>query len=116
MGKATLNKTLEELREKSQNYQHQIELRILDKCPYIVQVGALTITTDENGKVINQNSNYPTQFTQKAVEEILTMNFKNGNGDAVIPKVYTRVEWYQERLNELTESIYLLEANFSERK
>jgi hypothetical protein len=37
------------------------------------------------------------------------------NGDAVIPKVYTRVEWYQERLNELTESIYLLEINFSEK-
>lgn len=116
MGKAALNKTLEELREKSQNYQHQIELRILDKCPYIVQVGALTITTDENGKVINRNSNYPTQFTQKAVDKILTMTFKNGNGDVVIPKVYSRVEWYQERLNELTESIYLLETNFSEKK
>lgn len=112
MEKAALNKTLEELREKSQNYQHQIELRILDKCPHIVQVGALTITTDENGKVINQNSNYPTQFTQKAVDEILTMTFKNGNGDVVIPKVYSRVEWYQERLNELTKTIKQLEPLF----
>lgn len=105
MEKVELNKTLEELREKAQKYQHQVELRVLDKCPFIVQVGALTITTDETGKVITHNSNYPTQFTQKAVDEILTMTFKNGNVDVVIPKVYSRVEWYKERLNELTEAI-----------
>ena len=80
-----------------------------------IDIGSVALSLviiDENGKVINQNSNYPTQFTQKAVDEILTMNFKNGNGDAVIPKVYTRVEWYQERLNELTETIKQLEPLF----
>jgi len=65
----------------------------------------LTITTDESNRVITQNSNYPTQFTQKAVDEILTMTFKNGNGEVIIPKVYPRVKWYEERMNDLAETI-----------
>lgn len=111
MERIALNNALEGLIEKSKNYQHQIELRVLDKCPFIAQVGALTVATDENGKVITQNSNCPAQFTQTAVDEILTMTFKNGNGDVVIPRVYSRVEWYRERLTELTETIILLKAN-----
>jgi hypothetical protein len=114
MEKEALNKTLDELKEKSKDYQHQVELRVLDNCPFIVQVGAMTITTDENRRVITQNSNYPTQFTQKAVDEILTMTFKNGNGDVVIPKVYSRVEWYKESLDEITETIKILETNLLE--
>lgn len=109
MGKVELTKTIEELKEKSRKYQHQVELRVLDNCPFIVQVGAMTITTGENGQITTQNSNYPTQFTQKAVDEILTMTFKKGNGDIVIPKVYTRFEWYQERLNELSNTLNILE-------
>lgn len=111
MEKTALNKTLEELIEKSKDYQRQVEFRVMDKCPFIVQVGALTVATTENGKVITQNSNYPTQFTQTAVDEILTMTFKNGNGGVVIPKVYSRVEWFQERLTEITETIGLFKTN-----
>lgn len=111
MEKTALNKTLEELIEKSKDYQHQVELRVMDKCPFIVQVGALTVATTENGKIITQNSNYPTQFTQTAVDEILKMTFKNGNGGVVIPKVYSRVEWFQERLTEITETIGLFKTN-----
>ncbi len=105
MEKIALNQTLEELRIKSRNYQDQVEFRVLEKCPFIVQVGALTITTDETGKVITHNTDVPTQFSQKAVDEILTMTFKNGNGEVVIPKVYTRKKWYEERINDLTEII-----------
>ena len=109
MKKAEFNITIEELSERYKNYQHQVELRTLDNSPFIVQLEALTITSDETGKIITHNSNYPTQFTQKAVDEILTMTFKNGNGDVVIPKVYSRVQWYEERLNDLTETIKQLE-------
>lgn len=108
MDKEVLNKTLEELKMKAENYQRQIELRVLDNCPFILEVGALTIGLDEIGKVITQNTNYPTQFTQKAVDEILTMNFKNENEERVVPKVYGRTEWYSERLNDLKQSIKLL--------
>ena len=116
MDKETLNKTLEELKEKSKDYQHQVELRVLDNCPFIIQVGVLTITNDENGWINTRNSNYPSQYTQKVVNEVLTMTFKNGNGDVVIPKVYSRVEWYQERLDDLIETIKILETNFSDLK
>lgn len=111
MEKSILDKTLQGLTERSKNYQHQVELRVLDRCPFIVQVGALTVSTDENGKVITQNSNYPAQFTQTAVKEILTMTFRNGNDDVVVPKVYSRVDWFREKLTEITETIRLLEAN-----
>lgn len=111
MKKSILDKTLEDLIERSKDYQHQVELRVLDRCPFIIQVGAFTVSTDENGKVITQNSNYPAQFTQTAVDEILTMTFRNGNGDVVIPKVYSRVEWFQERLTEITETIGLFKTN-----
>lgn len=110
MEKTALNQTLEELRMKSKNYQNQVELRVLDKCPFIVEVGALTITTDESGKVITHNTETPTQFTKKAIDEILTMTFINGNGVPIIPKVYTRVEWYIQQLNEVKISIELLEG------
>ncbi|MFM9947088.1 MAG: hypothetical protein ACKV1O_04045 [Saprospiraceae bacterium] len=114
MKNATLNIELERLIELTQNYKNQIELLVLEKCPFIVQVGKLTIATDETGKVVTENVSYPTQFTQKAVDEILKMTFKNGNGDVVEPEIYTRVEWYRERLNELSETIELLKKITSE--
>jgi len=105
MNKTYLLNQLSEMQERINDYQSQVELRILENCPFIIQVGALTITTDENGKVTTNNSNYPTQFTKKAVNEILKMTFKNENSEAVIPKVYSRVEWYKERLEDLKETI-----------
>lgn len=114
MKNVNLNIALDKLIELAQDYENQIELQILEKCPFIVQVGGLTIATDETGKVVTQNANYPTQFSPKAVDEILEMTFRNGNGDVVKPKIYTRVEWYRERLNELTETIELLKPSSSE--
>jgi len=110
MEKKSLKTAIEELSERYKNYRHQVELRVLDNCPFIVQVGALTIGIDETGRVITQNSDSPTQLSQKAVDEILTMTFKNGNGDEVIPKVYSRVEWYKERLAEIDETTTILET------
>ncbi len=106
-----LNIDLDKLIELAQEYKNQIELRVLEKCPFIVQVGGLTIATDETGKVVTQNANYPTQFSQKAVNEIMEMTFRDGNGDIVKPKIYTRVEWYRERQNELTKTIELLKSS-----
>ena len=105
MEKSKLNQTVEELKTQHKYFQNQIEFQVLEKWPFLIEVGALTVSTDETGKVITQNSNHPTQFTQKAVDEILTMTFKDGNGKIVIPKVYTRIEWYKEKLDVLTEAI-----------
>lgn len=103
-----LNQTIEILKAKASFYQNEVELRTLDNCPFIVEVGVLTVGTDETGKVITQNTNHPTQFTQKAVDEILSLSFKNGNDDVVIPKVYSGREWYFQRLNEVNKSLELL--------
>ncbi|MBX2928049.1 MAG: hypothetical protein KF852_09460 [Saprospiraceae bacterium] len=114
MKNANLNIDLEQLIELAKDCKHQLELQVLEKCPFIVQVGELTIATDETGKVVVENVNYPTQFTRKAVDEILKMTFRNGNDDVVKPKIYTRVEWYRERLNKLTETIEFLKSSPSE--
>ena len=108
MKKAEFNITIEELSERYKNYQHQVALKVLDNCPFIVQVGALTITTDETGKIITHNSNYPTQFTQKAVYEILTMTFKNGKGEKIEPIVFLRNDWYKERITIIKQTLELL--------
>lgn len=40
MGNEDLTKTIEKLKGKFRSYQHQVELKVLDNCPFIVQVGA----------------------------------------------------------------------------
>ncbi|MFA9391656.1 MAG: hypothetical protein ACERKD_17740 [Prolixibacteraceae bacterium] len=109
MEEIAVNMIIEELKIKSENYQKEVEVRILGKCPFIIQIGALTITTDESGKVITHNTDTPTQFSKKAIDEILTMTFKDGNGVNLIPKVYSRVEWYNLQMNEVNIRIKLLE-------
>ncbi|MCX6277299.1 MAG: hypothetical protein NT004_04280 [Bacteroidetes bacterium] len=104
-----LKKNIEKLKNTASFYENEIELRILDNCPFIVEVGALTVGTDETGKVIVQNAKQATQFTQKAVNEILLMKFINVNGDVVIPKIYSRNNWYIQKLTDVNNSIDLLE-------
>lgn len=113
MEKADFKKTLEELKQKMKMYKDHLETTVIENSPYIIQVGALTIGIDEARKVITCNSIFPTQFTRKAVDEILTMSFKDSNGLQVIPKVYSWFEWYSERLNELEETVIQLDTIIS---
>jgi hypothetical protein len=110
MTKVNLINKIEELKKKYLEYTNQLELCILEKCPYIVQVGALTISTNVEGEIIIHNTDYPTLFTQKAVDEILTLTYRKGDGNIIIPKVYSRNEWYRERLHEITRTLCLLES------
>ncbi len=104
-----IKNTLADLKGKATIYQEAIELQILENCPFIVEVGALTVTSDESGKVLIQNSTYPSQFSEKGVKEILSFSFKNGKGEVLVPKVYARSEWYKKRLQELKVTIQTLE-------
>lgn len=110
MEKSKLNQTIEELKLQYRNFKDEIAFQVLEKYPFIIEVGALTISTDERGKVITQNSNHPTQFTQKAVDEILTMTFRNGNNEKVKPVVYGRNDWYKSRMKVIEESIELFQS------
>lgn len=109
MNKEILDNIIEKLKSYAVLYEHGITSNVIEKCSFIVEVGALTIGTDDIGKVITQNTNNPTQFTQETVDEIMNICFKNGNGEKVLPKVYGRNEWYRSRLNMVNESLKLLE-------
>jgi|GEM_PF-866577 len=113
MEKLKLHQAVEELKKQYQNLQNQIEFQVLDNCNFIVEIGALTISTDETGKVITQNSDHPTQFTQKVVDEILSITFRNGNNEIAEPIVYGRNEWYNTRAKMIAESLELFENEFA---
>lgn len=110
MDRINQQKLLSELNEKINDYQNQVELKVIEKTPFIVQVGALTVTIDSDGVVKTQNVRYPTQFTQKAVNEILNMSFRDGFGEKIYPKVYSRINWYSEKLTDLNETFNLISA------
>lgn len=110
MEKENLQKTISDLEKKVCDYQNQIELKVLEKALFIVQVGALTVTTDADGVVKTQNACYPTQFTQTAVNEILNVPFRDGYGGKIYPKIYSRINWYSEKLTELNETFNLITA------
>ena|SRR3989304_8019405 len=113
MNKKVLDNIIEKLKSHAVLYEHGITSNLIEKCSFIVEVGALTIGTDDTGKVITQNTNTPTQFSQEVVDEIMNMCFKNGNGERVFPKVYGKNEWYRSRLNMVNESLELFEKVMS---
>ena len=109
MNEAVLKNKIEELKSHAVLFEKGITSNVIEKCPFIVEVGALTIGTDDTGKVITQNTDTPTQFSQKAVDEIMSISFRNCNDEKVFPKVYCRNEWYKSRLDMVNESLELLE-------
>lgn len=109
MNKEVLDNIIEELKSYAVLYENGITSNVIEKCSFIVEVGALTIGTDDTGEVITQNTNTPIQFSQEAVDEIMSMFFQNCNGEKVLPKVYRKNEWYMSRLDMVNESLELLE-------
>jgi len=91
-----IKKTIEELNERLKNYISEIKYPCLEYTPFIVEVGALTVGTDENGAIILKNKNFPTQFSESAVKTILSMTFRDCNNEIVQPKVFSKHEWYSE--------------------
>ena len=96
-----IKKTIEELKERLQSYISAISVRSLEYAPFIVEVGALTVGTDENSVMILQNKNFPTQFSEKAVKEICSMQFRDCFDKLVQPKVYGKHEWYSEQIKNI---------------
>jgi len=105
-----MNKTeiAKQLNERLQGYSSLLANDITEYASMIVEVGALTVGTEASGKIIPQNVLYPTQFSKSAVDVILSMSWKDGNGKRVIPKVFNRNEWYRERIKVIKETLLLL--------
>lgn len=107
------NKTqdyLNVLKEKQLVYSQSIEVNVLEYCNYIVEVGALTVGTDLDGKVLPQNVLCPTLFSKNAVEDIIQLNWKNGKGAKIQPIVYKKNDWYREKLKIVEETLEMFES------
>ena len=90
-----------ELEKRLKSYISEISIPMLEYTSFIVEVGALTVGTDNNGVVIVENKNFPTQFSEKAVKEICSMTFRDCFDKIVQPKVFSKHEWYCEQIERL---------------
>ncbi|HEX7628150.1 MAG TPA: hypothetical protein VF354_04420 [Candidatus Methanoperedens sp.] len=52
MNEAVLKNKIEELKSYAVLYENGITSNMIERCTFIVEVGALTIGTDETGKVV----------------------------------------------------------------
>ena len=96
------------LKERLQFYFSAIETKVIEHSSYIVEVGALTVGTDEIGKVIAQNVYCPAQFSKSAVEIIQALNWRDGNNKPITPIVFFKNDWYKEKINLVEETLKLL--------
>jgi len=96
-----IKKTISELEYRLHSYLSEIRYSCLENTPYIIEVGALTVGTDEAGKIITQNKLFPTQFSEKGVKTISSMTFKNCNNEIVLPRIYNKQEWYCEKIDQI---------------
>jgi len=96
---------IQELEQRLKDYIDTISVRALEYTPFIVEIGALTVGTDDKGVIIIENKRFPMQFSEKAVKEICSMTFRDGNNAIIQPKIYDKHEWYSEQIERLKMSI-----------
>lgn len=94
-------------RLKKEKYicEKHLQNNVIERCNYIIEVGAFTVSTNTNRRTKLCNISEPTQFTKDAVDQILTIKFVSKNGKKVEPKIFTSSKWYQEKLTALDEAI-----------
>ena len=100
-----IKETIAELEERLKSYISTISIPMLEYTPNIVEVGALTVGTDENGIVIVENINFPTQFSKNEIKTIISLLFRNCNDEIVTPKVYGKNEWYSKEIDKIKRTI-----------
>jgi hypothetical protein len=100
-----IKEKIQELEQRLGDYTKTIGIRSLEYTPFIVEVGALTVGTDDKGVIITENKRFPMQFSEKAVKEICSMTFKDCFDDVVQPKVFSKHEWYSEQIDRLKMTI-----------
>lgn len=98
-----------ELEDRLQSYLSEMRYSCLEYTAYIIEVGALTVGTDDTGNIILQNKSFPMQFSEEGVKTVLSLTFRNGNNEIEFPKVYGKNEWYSEQVNHLKMTLVELE-------
>jgi hypothetical protein len=110
----TTEQILSDLKKLKEEYEKIVKPRdyaILESCNYIVEIDAngQTISTDNEGKVIIVNVNYPMQFTLETAEKICTnLKVTNSKNEKIKLVMYDKIEWYQKRINTISKTINIL--------
>lgn len=76
---------IQELEQRLNDYVQIISVK-LEYILFIIEVGVLIVETDNKGVVILQNKNYPTQFSENAVNTIRSMTFSDCNNKNIQSK------------------------------
>lgn len=105
MDRHRLEQTLQELEERALAYERTLSVRMLERCNLIVQVGPMTLTTNERNEVVPQLAKFPTQFSEEGVRTIMGMTFYNGRDEVVKAEVFGVREWYEKELGKVRELI-----------
>ncbi len=111
MKKAEILNVLTDLQQNRNAYLNAIEDNVIEECCYIIEVGALTVATDDDGKVISQNARYPMQFSKPAIDIILSIDWYNGNAEKIEPVVFGRNNWYKKRIENIDETLEVLKSH-----
>lgn len=106
-------KSLIKIIEKKKLYEEVIETshKVITRTPFIVEVGAYTIGTNENNIIELQFKRSPTQWSKESTEDILEKcKFTNPEGP-VIPTVYGYIDWYRKELKIINDVLMSYNVN-----
>lgn len=98
MNREKITATILELEERASAYERILNVRMLERCNLIVQVGPMTLTTNKQNEVVPQLARFPTQFSEDGVRAIMGMTFYNGKDEVVKAEVFGVREWYEKEL------------------
>ena len=101
---------IERMKTFVSDFEKVLSVSIIEEAPFIVEVGALTVTTNDEGVVQVHNTPHPTQFTQKAVNTIKEITFRDGRNKVIKPIVYGRTQWYSKQLEGVKSVLNALES------
>jgi hypothetical protein len=104
----SLAETVRDLEARAAEYEQLLQVCILERCNLIVQVGPLTLTTNERNEVVPQLARFPTQFSEEGVRTIKGMTFYNGKDEKVKAEVFGVREWYGKEVKRLMAAISLM--------
>lgn len=91
-------KEFEDFRELKKEYSKIANIKILEHCNRIVQIGAYTAELDENGKVVLSQTKFPSQFTEETALEILNMKWVSNSERKPTLEILNTKDWYLIRI------------------
>ncbi len=101
MEDSRLTELVRDLEARALEYEPLLQVNVLYRCNLIVQVGPMTLTTNERNEVVQQLARFPTQFSEDGVHTIMGMTFYNGRDEVVQAEVFGVRDWYAKELGKL---------------